>query len=112
MLLDLQPTPESLLLDKERIALLHGAIGELPERTRDVIRWRFGLDDDCKTLQAIGDIIGRHRQVVHSIETKGLRTLRRRLGRLDPFIARSPRMARRLQAAARSARPRVRAASC
>lgn len=52
------------------------AMALLPERTREVLRMRFGFDGDILSLRDIGGILGISGEAVRLIEIKGLRKLR------------------------------------
>lgn len=53
------------------------SLGENRIQCKLVLIHRFGLfNEDCKTLQKIGDLIGVGRERVRSLEAKGLRILR------------------------------------
>jgi hypothetical protein len=47
----------------------------LPERTREVISRRFGLEGERETLEAVGEAFGITRERVRQIESDGLRKL-------------------------------------
>ena len=52
------------------------ALGELNEREQQVVRMRFGLDDNQpRTLKEIGEILGLTRERVRQIETEALARL-------------------------------------
>jgi RNA polymerase primary sigma factor len=67
---------------------LHHAINELPEREQEVIRMRYGLDDEMepKSLEEIGRRMGITRERVRQIETQALSRLaeRREIAALSP----------------------------
>jgi RNA polymerase primary sigma factor len=67
---------------------LHHAINELPEREQDVIRMRYGLDEEMepKSLEEIGRRMGITRERVRQIETQALSRLaeRREIAALSP----------------------------
>jgi RNA polymerase primary sigma factor len=67
---------------------LHHAINELPEREQDVIRMRYGLDEEMepKSLEEIGRRMGITRERVRQIETQALARLaeRREIAALSP----------------------------
>jgi len=73
----LPDTDEAIL----RESFLRGfaeALDTLPERERQVLALRFGLEDDQpKTLREIGDIMGLSRERVRQIESRALNQLRR-----------------------------------
>src|SRR4051812_34497801 len=62
---------------------LHRAISTLPEREQNVIRLRYGLDEEMepKSLEEIGRRMGITRERVRQIETQGLARLAGRRGR-------------------------------
>ena len=67
---------------------LHRAIDELPEREQEVIRMRYGLDEEMepKSLEEIGRRMGITRERVRQIETQALARLaeRREIAALSP----------------------------
>jgi len=67
---------------------LHHAINELPEREQEVIRMRYGLDEEMepKSLEEIGRRMGITRERVRQIETQALSRLaeRREIAALSP----------------------------
>jgi RNA polymerase sigma factor (sigma-70 family) len=56
---------------------LHRALGKLPEREREVLRLRYGLDgaEDPKSLEEIGRRLGLTRERVRQIEGQALERL-------------------------------------
>lgn len=72
------PSPEELCLQNERRERLDKYLKEfLPERSVQIIRMRYGLDDGhCKTLRAIAKELGLTRERVRQIEVTALRRLR------------------------------------
>src|ERR687884_2246010 len=67
---------------------LHHAINELPHREQEVIRMRYGLDEEMepKSLEEIGRRMGITRERVRQIETQALSRLaeRREIAALSP----------------------------
>jgi RNA polymerase primary sigma factor len=67
---------------------LHRAIGSLPEREQEVIRMRYGLDEEMepKSLEEIGRRMGVTRERVRQIETQALARLaeQREIAALSP----------------------------
>jgi RNA polymerase primary sigma factor len=67
---------------------LHRAIGSLPEREQEVIRMRYGLDEEMepKSLEEIGRRMGITRERVRQIETQALARLaeQREIAALSP----------------------------
>ncbi|CAN1132388.1 RNA polymerase sigma factor sigB [Linum perenne] len=58
---------------------LQRVLDSLNPREREVIRWRFGLDDGrIKTLQEIGEMVGISRERVRQIETSAYQKLKRK----------------------------------
>ncbi|CAN1271980.1 RNA polymerase sigma factor sigB [Linum perenne] len=58
---------------------LQRVLDSLNPREREVIRWRFGLDDGrIKTLQEIGEMVGVSRERVRQIETSAYQKLKRK----------------------------------
>jgi RNA polymerase primary sigma factor len=56
---------------------LRKALGDLPEREREVLKLRYGLDGDREpmSLEAIGRVLGITRERVRQIEANALETL-------------------------------------
>ena len=59
---------------------LHRALDGLPERERDILKLRYGLDGDPdpKSLEEIGRTLGLTRERVRQIETRALQRLAER----------------------------------
>jgi RNA polymerase primary sigma factor len=65
-------------------------VGGLDRKEQDVIRMRFGLDDDEeKTLQEIGEILHLSRERVRQIESKAKEKLRRKVQGNDEQLMRT-----------------------
>jgi len=59
---------------KEEIA---SVLSELPDRDREVVELRFGLNDEAsRTLEEVGKGLGVTRERIRQIEARTLRTLR------------------------------------
>jgi RNA polymerase sigma-32 factor len=75
-------TPERILGERERQALFIRCIAEacedLPDREREVIARRH-LTEEPETFQSIGETFGLTRERIRQIETRALRTIRKRL---------------------------------
>jgi RNA polymerase primary sigma factor len=69
--------PEEELEISLRQEALRKAVAELPDRERDVLKMRFGLngDPDPQSLEAIGQTLGLTRERVRQIESEGLKRL-------------------------------------
>ena len=69
--------PEEELDISLRQEALRRAVAELPDRERDVLKMRFGLDGDPdpQSLEAIGKTLGLTRERVRQIESEGLKRL-------------------------------------
>jgi RNA polymerase primary sigma factor len=72
------PSAELTLIKSSFNAEIQALVAELDEKEREVIRMRFGLDDEePRTLQEIGDQLGLSRERVRQIEAKAKEKLRR-----------------------------------
>jgi RNA polymerase primary sigma factor len=70
------PLPEDAVESTRRSDAIRAAVGGLPDRERQVIEARFGLDDgEPKTLDVIGSRIGLTRERVRQLEAQALRRL-------------------------------------
>jgi hypothetical protein len=78
---DAVPTPEDILLERERAAILHNAMLELPARVERVMRQRWFRG---AKLDEIGDDLGVTRERIRQIEYKGVTKLRSRLRTVFP----------------------------
>jgi RNA polymerase primary sigma factor len=70
--------PEEELDVSLREQVLHRALGELPDRDREVLKLRYGLNGDDgspKSLEEIGRRLGLTRERVRQIETEALQKL-------------------------------------
>jgi RNA polymerase primary sigma factor len=63
---------------------LEKAISELPEREREILRMRFGLDDGYSlTLEEVGLYFNVTRERIRQIEYKALQRVKGKLGCYD-----------------------------
>ena len=75
---DVVPPVEDELLRDTLVTATHRAMAELNPREREVMRLRFGIDEDGPlTLQQIGDRFHLSRERVRQIETRAREKLRR-----------------------------------
>jgi RNA polymerase primary sigma factor len=61
--------------DAFRRQTVRAAIAELPERQRQIVELRFGLDGEPQSLEAIGKTLGLTRERIRQLETEALRRL-------------------------------------
>ena len=74
---ELSDSPHTTLITSERKKGLHEFLStRITEREEYVIRFRFGLDGEKKTLDEVGKLMGLTRASVHKIETNGLARMR------------------------------------
>ncbi len=74
--------PEELVEDGDLVSSLEAWLGELPEKQREVIARRFGLQGhEISTLEEVGREIGLTRERVRQIQVEALRRLREILQR-------------------------------
>ena len=76
---EVNETPEEYI---ERLGTsedIRNIIDVLPDREREILEYRFGLNDGIsRTLECVGDIYGITRERVRQIEGKALRKVRQR----------------------------------
>ncbi len=72
---------DSIALENNRTQELYAALDQLPARDAKVIRLYFGLDDDePRTLEQIGRMLGVTRERVRQLRDRALKTLREQHG--------------------------------
>jgi RNA polymerase primary sigma factor len=72
---------DSIALENNRTEELYAALDQLPARDAKVIRLYFGLDDDePRTLEQIGRLLGVTRERVRQLRDRALKTLREQHG--------------------------------
>lgn len=91
LLEDLQtPQPQEELIRRELVHTMDVLLAELPERQRQLLRLRFGMEDDtCYSLEAIGKKLGVSKERARQIEQQAMDKLHRlgvELG-LEDFLA-------------------------
>jgi len=75
---EMVPPPEVALIQKSFLSQIRRLLSELNPKEAEVIRLRFGLDnDEPQTLQEIGDRLHLSRERVRQIESKAMGKLRR-----------------------------------
>jgi RNA polymerase primary sigma factor len=75
---DEHPAIETVLIQEAELRVLSAALATLDCREREVVRLRFGLDnDEPRTLQEIGDQLHLSRERVRQIESSAKEKLRR-----------------------------------
>ena len=86
---DLAPSVEYQIIKNSIQQQIRGMLGELDDKEANVIKLRFGLDDDkARTLQEIGDMLNLSRERIRQIEQKAMRKLARsqRLQQLRGYL--------------------------
>ncbi|NIM59668.1 MAG: sigma-70 family RNA polymerase sigma factor [Candidatus Aminicenantes bacterium] len=86
---DLRPSVEYQIIKSSIQQQIRDMLEELDEKEANVIRLRFGLDDDeARTLQEIGDMLNLSRERIRQIEQKAMRKLARsrRLQQLRGYL--------------------------
>jgi RNA polymerase primary sigma factor len=81
---DNEYTPEKMIFEGERQAILKRVIDALSERQRDVVLMRYGISgEEPMTLNAIGERLGVTRERVRQIEGEALNKLRHLMAKVD-----------------------------
>ena len=86
---DLAPSVEYQIIKNSIQQQIREMLGELDDKEANVIKLRFGLDDDkARTLQEIGDMLNLSRERIRQIEQKAIRKLARsrRLQQLRGYL--------------------------
>lgn len=86
---DLTPSVEYQIIKNSIQQQIRGMLGELDDKEANVIKLRFGLDDDkARTLQEIGDMLNLSRERIRQIEQKAMKKLARsrRLQQLRGYL--------------------------
>ncbi len=75
---DLTPSVEYQIIKNSIQQQIRGMLGELDDKEANVLKLRFGLDDDkARTLQEIGNMLNLSRERIRQIEQKAMRKLAR-----------------------------------
>ena len=65
----------------------HRAVQQLPERERDVLRYRYALDGaDRRTLKEISELLGISPETVRQVEMRAINRLRSRAQELKEIL--------------------------
>lgn len=73
---DETPAPDTGMIEVEDIEQLLELLDTLPERERDVLRYRFGLDGEVvKTLDEVGALLGCTNERIRQIQNQALKKL-------------------------------------
>jgi RNA polymerase primary sigma factor len=81
------PAPLEHTAEQARAKDLGSALAQLEPRLRDVVKLRFGLDDDSpRTLEEVGAAVGVTRERVRQLETRALRELRSVAPALEHYL--------------------------
>ncbi len=86
---DLTPSVEYQIIKNSIQQQIREMLGELDDKEANVIKLRFGLDDDkARTLQEIGNMLNLSRERIRQIEQKAMRKLARsrRLQQLRGYL--------------------------
>ena len=74
------PGPDQELINLEDVEQLLALLETLPEREKQVLRLRFGLDGEpVRTLEEVGAIIGCTNERVRQIQNQALRKLQQQI---------------------------------
>jgi RNA polymerase primary sigma factor len=85
-----EPAIDDALIHQAGVERVRQALAELEDKEREVMTLRFGLDRDGepRTLQEVGDALGRSRERIRQIEARAKDKLRRskRAGELRSYL--------------------------
>ncbi|MCY9853344.1 RNA polymerase sigma factor RpoD/SigA [Vibrio mediterranei] len=85
---DVFELPEKDIATQNLNKALLSLVDSLPEKQRTILHHRFGLlDDEPKTLEQVGEIVGVTRERVRQIQKNAMETLRDKLKRQDVTYA-------------------------
>ena len=71
------PTPEEYYNFKVLVAYVQSILEELTKREREIIKMRYGIESDKKTLDEIGKIFGITRERVRQLESNAIKKLKK-----------------------------------
>jgi RNA polymerase primary sigma factor len=72
------PSGEEAYINATLTDEIHGLLSQLLAREQEILRLRFGLDDDPRTLEEIGEMLGITRERVRQIEKRAKDRLRQK----------------------------------
>jgi RNA polymerase primary sigma factor len=72
------PSGEEAYINATLTDKIHGLLSQLSAREQQILRLRFGLDDDPRTLEEIGEMLGITRERVRQIEKRAKDRLRQK----------------------------------
>ena len=71
------PQPQETLIRQELEQTVEALIGQLPERQQQLVRLRFGMEDDtCYSLEAIGERLGVSKERARQLEQQAMKRLK------------------------------------
>lgn len=71
------PQPQETLIRQELEQTVEALIGQLPERQQQLVRLRFGMEDDtCYSLEAIGERLGVSKERARQLEQQAMKKLK------------------------------------
>jgi RNA polymerase primary sigma factor len=82
------PSGEEAYINTALTDEIRELLGQLPPREQQILRLRFGIDEDPKTLEEIGGMLGITRERVRQIEKQAKDRLRQkaRIGTLQEYL--------------------------
>jgi RNA polymerase primary sigma factor len=82
------PSGEEAYINAALIDEIRELLGQLPPREQQILRLRFGIDEEPKTLEEIGGMLGITRERVRQIEKQAKDRLRQkaRIGTLQEYL--------------------------
>lgn len=68
--------PEDSYINEAKKEILENVLKSLSERESEILKYRFGLNGNSKTLEEVGEIFGLTKERIRQIENKALEKLR------------------------------------
>ena len=85
---DFTYSPDGAVISEAVRHATHRAIERLPERERDVLRYRYALDgSNRRTLKEVGELLAISPETVRQVEMRAIRRLRTRAVELKEILA-------------------------